>query len=112
MGRRGKLAPFAAVHAECAPTDFAIQDVKAGVTGGHVSVAGRLTNGCAKAAGAELEVVAKDASGTVLQSKRGWAVGTSNIDPNQSVSFDLGRLLRVQPGMETYTVHVVDARTW
>jgi hypothetical protein len=105
------LSPMAA-HAACAATDFAIQDVKAGMMGSHVMVAGKLTNHCAMASAAQLEVDAKDSSGNVVATKRGWPAGTTNIAPEQSVTFDLGRLLHPQAEMATYTITVVDVRAW
>lgn len=107
------LAPLAA-HAACAPTDFAIQDFKVGVPGGgtRMSMKGHVVNNCTEAAAAQITIAAKDASGNVVQEKKGWPAGTANIAPGQSVDFDLGRLFRYQSSMATYTVSIASVRTW
>lgn len=108
------LAPLAA-HAACAPTDFAIQDFTVGAgarAGGRMSMKGHVVNNCAEAAAAQITIEAKDASGNVVQEKKGWPAGTTNIAPGQAVDFDLGRLFRYQSTMATYTVSVASVRTW
>lgn len=106
-------SPLAA-HAACAPTDFVIQDFKVVAAAGspRMSMKGQLVNHCAEAAAAQIQVDAKDASGNIVQSKKGWPAGTTNIAPGQSVDFDLGRLFRYQPSMQTYTVSVAEVRAW
>lgn len=108
------VAPLAA-HA-CAPTDFAIQDVKVSAIGTGIatrlSVKGKLVNNCTAAAAAQVRVDAKDGSGNVLASREGWPAGTTNIAPGQSVDFDIGRLLHYQSDMQTYSLTVVNVRAW
>ena len=105
------FAPLAA-HAACAPADFAIKDFKPGVSASRLSLSGELVNNCAAASAAQIRIEVKSAGGKVLQSKQGWPAGTSNIAPGDTVHFDLGRLFRYQSGMDSYTVSVVDVRTW
>jgi hypothetical protein len=109
------FAPLAA-HAACAPTDFAVQDFKMKVMGSgmsaRLSLAGQLVNHCAEAAAAQITIEAKDGTGKVLQSKKGWPAGTTNIGPGQTIDFDLGRLFHFDPEMQSYTVGVADVRTW
>ena len=109
------FAPLAA-HAACAPTDFAVQDFKMKLVGAgaaaRLSLSGQLVNHCAEAAAAQITIDAKDGSGKVVQSKKGWPAGTTNIGPGQSVDFELGRLFHFDPEMQSYTVGVADVRTW
>lgn len=109
------LAPLGA-HAACSPTDFAIQDFKTGMSstgmGQRITLKGELVNQCTESAAAQIAIVAKDASGKVLATKKGWPAGTSNIAPGQSVDFDLGRLFRNVSNTATYTVGVAAVRTW
>lgn len=109
------FAPLAA-NAACAPTDFAIQDFKPQITAvgssARLHLAGQLVNNCASASAAQIRIEAKDADGKVLQSKQGWPAGTSNLGPGSSAKFDLGRLFRYEAAMASYTVSVVDVRTW
>jgi len=106
------FAPLAA-HAACAPTDFAVKDFKpAAAAGGHMALPGNVVNNCAAPSAPQVRVDIKDDSGKVIASKEAWPAGTSNIAPGQSVHFDLGRLIRVQPNMSSYTVSVVSVRTW
>lgn len=109
------LAPLGA-HAACSPADFKFQDFTAGMStsgiGQRILLKGELVNQCAEPAAAQIAIVAKDASGKVLTTKKGWPAGTSNIAPGQSVSFDLGRLFRNTSNMATYSVDVASVRTW
>ena len=70
------LAPMAA-HAACSPTDFAVQDFKIAASGGRLSLKGQLVNHCAEPAAAQIAIDAKDSSGKVLASKKGWPAGTA-----------------------------------
>ena len=105
------LAPMAA-HAACSPSDFAVQDFKIAASSGRLSLKGQLVNHCAEAAAAQISIEAKDSSGNVLASKKGWPAGTANIAPGQSVEFDLGRLFRYQSDMQSFTAGVANVRTW
>ncbi|GAB3789679.1 FxLYD domain-containing protein [Dyella agri] len=105
------LAPLAA-HAACAPTDFTIKDFKPSAGGARLSLRGELVNHCAAASAAQIRIEIKDSAGNVVQSKQAWPAGTSNIAPGDTVSFDVGRMFRPQPGMSSFTASVVDVRTW
>lgn len=108
------LAPLA-VHAECSIKDFAITDFKPGVAGGmnaRLSLKGQLMNNCANASAAQIRVEIKDDAGNVIQTKKAWPAGTSNITPGQTVKFDLGRLFHYQPGMASFTASIVNVRSW
>lgn len=108
------LAPLSA--AACAPSDFVVKDFSPGHTGTGAALklvlSGQLVNNCATPSAAQIRIEAKDASGTVLQTKQGWPAGTTNIAPGQSASFDLGKQFRFQPEMDNYSVSVVAVRAW
>lgn len=118
VGFVGLLLGSVAVSAsaDCAPTDFAIQgfQVTAGGAGlgTRMIMKGTVVNHCAQGAAPQISIVAKDDAGRVIQEKKGWPAGTTNIGAGQSVSFDLGRLFRYRPDMATYTVSVASVRTW
>jgi len=109
------FAPLAA-QADCSPKDFAVKDFKPAVnntgTITRMSLRGDLVNNCAAASAAQIRIDIKDDAGSVIQSKQAWPAGTANIAPGDSVHFDLGRLFRYQSGMSSFTVSVVDVRTW
>lgn len=108
------LAPLA-VHAECTSSDFKIEDFKVMVgTGARpvMRMPGKLVNHCKEAAAAQIVIEAKSADGSVVQKKKGWPAGTTNIAPGDSVSFDLGRMFHYEPSMQTYSLNVVAVRTW
>ena len=109
------FAPIAA-SAACAPTDFTIQNFTVTVSNGgmrpRMNMKGELVNHCAEAAAAELQIQARDGSGSPLETKKGWPAGTTNIAPGQSVTFDLGRLFHYQSDMRTYAVGVISVRSW
>lgn len=106
------FAPLAA-HATCSATDFAIKDftVAAGARG-TLSMEGELVNHCAEAAAAQVEVKAKDSQGNVIQAKKAWPAGTTNIAPGQSVKFDLGRQFHYDLSMQAYSAGVIKVRSW
>lgn len=109
------LAPITA-NAACAPTDFVVKDfaVSARQSGmrSTMIMKGELVNNCATPAAAQVEIDARDANGKVLQSRKGWPAGTTNIAPGKSVPFNLGRMFHYQASMQTYAVRVVSVRTW
>ncbi|MEP7184794.1 MAG: hypothetical protein ABI767_03060 [Rhodanobacter sp.] len=103
-------------HAACSVGDFAIQDFKVAAgsigIGARMSMKGQLVSHCAEAAAAQIEIQAKDASGNVIASKKGWPAGTTNIGPGEAVGFDLGRQFHYIPGMQNYTIAIVGVRAW
>lgn len=109
------IAPLSA-QAACSAGDFSIQNFKTqlsnGSIGRKVSLSGELVNNCASASAAQIKIVAKNASGDVVASKKAWPAGTSNISPDKSVSFDLGRLFRYKTNMQTFSATVVEVRSW
>jgi hypothetical protein len=110
------LATPMAAHAACSATDFVIQDFKVAAASSGMSskmtMKGQLVNHCAEAAAAQIEIQAKDASGNVIASKKGWPAGTTNIGPGQSVEFDLGRQFHYEPSMQTYAAGIASVRAW
>ena len=108
------LAPLA-VHAQCTIKDFAITDFTPSVArdmAGKLSLHGVLVNNCPTASAAQIQVQIKDSSGNILQSRKAWPAGTSNVTPGQTVPFDLGRLFHVQPDMASFTASIVTVRSW
>lgn len=106
-------APLAA-HADCTVKDFSIQNFK--VVAVHpnqpMRMPGDLVNNCVQPAAAQVEIMAKDASGNVVEKRKGWPAGTSNIAPGQSMHFDMGRMFRFRPSMHDYTLKIVSVRSW
>jgi hypothetical protein len=105
------FAPMAA-NAACAATDFVIKDFAVSAGSTKMIMRGQLVNNCAEPAAAQIEVQAKDSSGNVLQSKKGWPAGTTNIAPGKSVQFDVGRQFHYDPSMQTYAAGIVSVRSW
>lgn len=109
------FTPMAA-NAACGATEFVIKDfaVSAASSGmrSKMVMKGELVNNCAEPAAAQIEVQAKDGSGKVLQDKKGWPAGTTNIAPGKSVQFNLGRQFHYDPSMQTYTARIVTVRSW
>lgn len=108
------LLPLVA-HAGCGITDFAIKDFKPAIESGltpRLSLKGELVNNCPAASAAQILVEIKDQSGKIIQTKKAWPAGTSNITPGQTVAFDLGRLFHYQTSMASFTASVVGVRAW
>lgn len=106
------LTPLAS-QAACLPADFAVLNFEVSATRAEGMVMkGALVNHCNEAAAAQVQIEAKDASGVVVQTKRGWPAGTTNIAPGQSADFNLGRLFRYDASMATYSVSIVSVRNW
>jgi hypothetical protein len=106
-------APVAA-HAECTAKDFTVQDFKVltGRPNQPMRMPGKLVNHCSTAAAAQVQIIAKAADGSVVESKKGWPAGTANIAPGKDVRFDMGRMFRFKPSMHDYTLKIVSVRTW
>ncbi len=104
------------VRAECSPSDFVVKDFKTSYTGAgstmKLSLSGELVNNCATPSAAQIVVEAKSADGNVMQTKKAWPAGTTNIAPGASANFDLGRQFHLQAGMANYSVSVASVRTW
>lgn len=109
------LAPLGA-HAACTPADFQIQNFRMGSSdasgASRFSVKGQLVNHCAQAAAAQVTILAKDAEGKVVQTKKGWPAGTANLAPGEIVDFDLGRLFHNNYQIKTFTAGIASVRTW
>ena len=109
------LAPMV-VNAECSPSDFSIREFKTEVNGSgaaiRLTLSGELVNKCASPSAAQISIEARDASGKVIQTKKGWPAGTTNIAPGEAAKFDLGRQFRFQPNMATYAATVIAVRSW
>lgn len=107
------VAPVAA-HAECSTSDFSVKDFKVmvGRVNEPMKMPGKLVNNCSSPAAAQVEIIAKSASGSVIEKKKGWPAGTANIAPGKNVSFDMGRMFRFRPEMQSYTLKIVSVRTW
>ena len=103
-------------HAACTAADFQIRDFKMAMDHGgmrnRLSLKGALVNHCAEPAAAEVAIVAKDSSGKIVRSRKGWPAGTANIGPGESVVFDLGGLFRNLSNVDTFSVGVVSVHTW
>lgn len=110
------IVPLGTAYAGCTPKDFSIQGTQAGIvrsaSNPHVVLTGKLVNNCPSPAAAQIKITAKDASGNVVTAKKAWPAGTANISPGQSVNFNLGRLFRYRPSLNSFAISVVSVRTW
>lgn len=108
------LAAPSLAHAACTAKDFSVVDFKVLVGKPHqpMRMPGKLENHCASAAAAQVQIQALAGDGSVIQSKKGWPAGTTNIAPGKMVSFDMGRMFRFDPLMKNYKLTVVKVRTW
>lgn len=78
-----------------------------------VKLTGELKNGCDVAAGAEVQIVAKDAAGNIVDViSHSWPASTQNIAPGQRYAFDLGPLIDYRPDMKNFSMSITNARTW
>lgn len=108
------LAPVFA-RAECSATDFKVAsfDVKVDDPAHPVmKMPGELVNNCKEASAAQIEIEAKAADGSVVQKKKLWPAGTTNIAPGGSVKFDAGKMFRFDASMKTYAVVVVSVHSF
>ena len=63
-------------------------------------------------AAAQIQIEAKSSDGSVVQKKKFWPAGTTNIAPGSSVEFDAGRMFHFDPSMKTYAVVVVSVHSF
>lgn len=108
------LAPMMA-NAACSASSFKLASFKV-QTGDSahpvMHMKGKLVNDCSTPAAAQLLIEAKSADGSIVQKRKFWPAGTTNIAPGSSVSFDAGRMFQYSPSMKTYAVSIVSVRTW
>lgn len=108
------LAP-AIARADCSAADFKVAsfEVQVGDPAHPImKMPGELVNNCKEPAAAQIEIEAKSADGSVVQKKKLWPAGTTNIAPGASVKFDAGRMFRFEPSMKTYVVAVVSVHSF
>ena len=48
----------------------------------------------------------------MIQSKRGWPAGTTNIALDAAGKLDFGKRFRYESDMAAYTVSVISVRAW
>lgn len=102
--------------ANCQPNDFSVKNFQIHVrkVGGHsaLQLTGELINNCGSPAAAQIQIVAKNAGGQVLEKEVGWPAGSSNIPPGSSVKFNLGALFNYSPDMSAFSAAIISAKTW
>jgi hypothetical protein len=100
----------------CQPRDFKVKNFKIKIQqrGGRrrLKLSGELINHCSAAAGAQIQIVAKDKRGKVIEKESGWPTGSTNIPPGASIKFNLGALFRYDPAMASFSAAIVAAKTW
>lgn len=101
-------------QAACSSSDFKVDSFKVDLNPikGTLQMKGNLINNCSEPGAAQLLIEAKDSAGNVVQDRKLWPAGTSNIAPGDKASFDAGRMFRYRETMQTYSISVVDVRTW
>jgi len=108
------LAPMLA-HADCSADDFKLASFQVEVGDpAHpvMKMPGELVNNCKEPAAAQIQIEAKSSDGSVVQKKKFWPAGTTNIAPGATVKFDAGRMFHFQPSMKTYAVVVVSVHSF
>ena len=105
--------------ARCRPSDFQVEGFKATVYDDcrrtpcpALKLTGRLKNNCNLPAGAQLKITATPKSGDLVDTVEGWPASIRNISPSDSYAFDLGPLMTHRSNMSSFSVQVIDARTW
>lgn len=107
------LAPVVA-HADCTAANFKVASFEVHVAPGNstMTMPGTLQSSCSTPAAAQIEIEAKSDDGSVVQQRKFWPAGTSNIAPGGSVTFDAGRMFHFRPNMKSYSVTIVSVRSW
>lgn len=103
----------------CEISDFVIHDFKPTIYDvcrrtpcPELSLTGKLKNKCPNPASAQVKIAAKDGNGNVIATVKGWPGFTRNIRPGDSYPFNLGPLMRYRPGMKTFSIQIIDVKTW
>lgn len=78
-----------------------------GVVG--VVILGGVRNGNGVAAGVQLQIVARDGSGRIVDSREHWPAGNANIAPAGTHAIEV--IATDQPAV-TFEVRIIDARVW
>jgi hypothetical protein len=94
----------------CSPRDFKIKEHSGTVQYGYLTVVGVVHNGCAEAAGVEMELDQYSADGKLLDTDRSWPASISNIAPHADFNFKL--MQPVPDGAAKYSVGPDDVKHW
>ncbi len=74
-----------------------------------IVILGEVRNDNGVAAGVQLQVIARDASGRVVDTREYWPAGSDNIAPGATHAIDV---IATDQAAETFEIRIIDARTW
>jgi len=101
---------FAPTNSGISPGDFELIDVRGRWESERLRVIGELKNNGKIAAGAEIEVIARDKNGRLVDSKSFWPGSISNIPPGGSVGIHY--TITEDRSAETIEAKVLRAEVW
>jgi hypothetical protein len=73
---------------------------------------GKLRNNCSEAAGAQIQIVALNKAGEVVDEFSGWPASIHNIAPGAARAFNFGSTIEWRKEISDVTVEITDVRTW
>jgi len=120
---RGRVVGFLAIAAvgislvmsseaqACAISDFSIKQPHwRRADNEYVEALGELVNNCGEAAGAEVQVVFRDKTDTVLEVEEFWPAHTKNITAHDNYPFS--RTVRLGTDATAMSMRVIDVKLW
>lgn len=114
IGNSAKLSPPAVSRSlpaapSCRTSDITVDKLGARVDYGYTHFVGRVRNGCNQAVGVQLKLTAYGSSGDILTVDDFWPASINNIPANSDFPFEtLDRI----GGVKSFTVNVIDVKTW
>lgn len=78
----------------------------------ELRLVGEIRNGCDVPMGVQIEIIARDADGVLVDSTSGWPASTSNIPAGGTTAINFTGVLDYRPEFESYEVRVIGIRRW
>lgn len=78
----------------------------------RVKFTGEIVNGCAKPMGVQIQVVARDEAGRVIDVMEAWPASIRNIPAGGSYPFSIRGLMNYDDRMKRFAIRVIEIRQW
>ena len=104
------LQELQTVRPECGTSDFTFHDLRAQPAGyGFTRITGRISNNCAEAKGAQIQIVTYNRAGDILSDDDIWPASINNIPANSEFPFEW---LHTKVAFAKFTVTIISIKSW
>ena len=108
------------IQAQCSPTDIEIKSFNAKVIDEckmsscpFLKFTGEIINHCKYPTGVQIQIVARDKKGNVVDTNESWPASVSNIAPGESFPFSVpGGVMDYDPAMNSFSIKIIRVKKW